>query len=170
MARHPPSDGLRELMERLWVERHLLEFLLFKLVTTRLVLAADTRAFVAPALREVEVAIERLREAELRRATAVARVAEEWGVPAEHLSLSYLVEHAPEPSATMFREHRDGLRALVEEIEEVAAENRRLAAAAAEHVRENLDALVGAEVGDTYDPSGRRGSVAPGPAYVDREL
>lgn len=170
MSRHPPAEGLHELMERLWAERHLLEFLLFKLVTARLVLAADARAFVTPALGEVEIAIERLREAELLRAAAVARLAEEWGVPAERLSLSYLADHAPEPAATMFREHREGFRKLVEEIEEVAAENRRVAAAAAEHVRENLDALVGAEVGDTYDPSGRRGVVVPPPARVDREL
>lgn len=170
MGRHPPSEGLHELMERLWAERHLLEFLLFKLVTARLVLAADARPFVTPALGEVEIAIERLREAELLRATAVARLAEEWGVPADRLSLSYLVEHAPEPAATMFREHREGFRKLVEEIEEVAAENRRVAAAAAEHVRENLDALVGDEVGDTYDPSGRREAVVPRPARVDREL
>jgi len=157
-------------MERLWAERHLLEFLLFKLVVARLVLAADARRFVTPALGEVEIAIERLREVELLRATALARVAEEWGVPAETLTLGYLAEHAPEPERTMFAEHREAFLGLVAEIEEQAAENRRIATAALRHVQDNLDMLVGGEIGTTYDPSGRREIVEAPPSRVDRGL
>jgi hypothetical protein len=170
MSRHPPAGGLRELMERLWAERHLLEFLLFKLVVARLVLAADARRFVTPALGEVEIAIERLREVELLRATALSRVAEDWGIPPEELTLGYLAEHAPEPEATMFAEHHEAFLELASEIEEQAAENRRIATAALRHVRDNLDMLVGGQIGTTYAPSGRREVVQTSPRRVDRDL
>jgi hypothetical protein len=66
-------------MDRLWVERHLLERLEFKLEAAKLFLAADARRFVAPALSEVELLIEQIQEAEPRRALAVAGALRERG-------------------------------------------------------------------------------------------
>lgn len=168
MTRHPPSEGVRELVERLWTERHLLESLLFKLVTAKLILAADARRFLAPALAEVEQVIDQIRAAELRRGIAVARLAEEWGMRQEDLTLGYLVEHAPEPAASIFADHREGFLRLTREIEEVAAENRLMASAALDHIRDNIDALMGGEMGPTYGPTGHRETAPTPPRRLDQ--
>jgi hypothetical protein len=168
MGRHPPTEGLHELMERLWVERHLLEFLQFKLVAAKLFLTADMRRFVAPALGEVEHVIEQVRLAEIGRGIAVARVAEQWQVPAERVTLGYLERHAPEPAAALFAEHREAFLKLTSEIEDLSAENALMAQAALDHIRETIDVLVGAEVGTTYGATGRRADVVAPPRRLDR--
>jgi hypothetical protein len=168
MARHPATDGMRELIERLWVERHLLEFLEFKLVAAKLFLSADQRRFIAPALGEVEHVIEQVRMAEIGRGLAVARLSQEWDVPAERVTLGYLVDNAPEPAGSIFAEHREAFRTLTNEIEDLSSENRLMAQAALDHIRETIDVLVGAEVGATYGATGRRSDPQAPPRRLDR--
>lgn len=171
MTTKSASERLRELTERLWTERHLLEFLLFKLVSARLILAADARRFVAPAMAEVEHVVEKIRLAELGRSLAVAQVAEEWGVAAEEVTLSYLATNAPEPYRSLFEDHRDAFLKLAAEIEEATLENRRLATAGLANIRENLGLLV-AEPDETvtYAPNGQRSAAPVAPRKLDRAL
>ena len=155
-------------MERLWVERHLLEFLEFKLVAAKLFLGADVRRFVAAALSEVEHVVEQVRMAEIGRGIAVARVAEDWQVPAERVTLGYLVSHAPEPAGQVFAEHREAFLKLTTEIEDLTVENRLMAQTALDHIRQTIDVLVGAEVGTTYGATGRRADIQAAPRRLDR--
>lgn len=170
MTTPPPSERLHALADTLWAERHLVEFLLFKLVTAKLLLAADERRFVTLALDEVGRLVESLHEAEGRRESAVAAVAAEWGVPSEELTLSELARHAPEPMRTVFNDHATAFFTLAAEIEETASTNRRLATATLGHVSASLDALTGSQVTTTYTADGRHGATTTAPLRLDRVL
>ena len=50
MNEYPYTDGLRTLLSKLWVERHTLELLAYKLTCAKLIMAGDIRRYVAPAL------------------------------------------------------------------------------------------------------------------------
>lgn len=164
------TRGLEQLAETLWAERNVVQFLLFKLVTAKLLLAADEHRFVAHALDEVERVLAGLREAEARRTAALSATARDWGVPAGDLSLRELVRLAPEPMATVFRDHQESFVALAEEIESTAADNRRLATSALTHVQRTLDALTGPPVGPTYTATGRHDTATPRPTRLDSVL
>ncbi len=160
-------DGLQALADTLWSERQVVEFLLFKLTTAKLLLAADERRFVALALDEVERVVMALREAELQRSLTVERVAASMGRSSDELTLSALASTAPEPWREVFREHRDAFRALAEEIEEATAANRRLATAGLGRIHETMDLLTGHSPQATYDAFGRARAAAAPPVRVD---
>lgn len=165
-----PHHELEALADTLWAERHVVEYLLFKLVTAKLILAADERRFVAPALDEVERVLSALRDAELRRALAVQQVAEDWGVSSDELTLSELAASAPEPLREIFREHREAFMALAREIDETAADNRRLATTALDQVQRAIGALTGPQLGHTYTSEGRPDRPLTAPTRLDRVL
>ena len=83
---------MAQLADTLWYERRLLECLLFKLVSANLVLIADDRRFVGPAIGEVDAVMAEIRKAESRRGEVVAAVAREWNVPPEQVGLAFLVK------------------------------------------------------------------------------
>ncbi len=153
-------------MDTLWYERHLLEFLLFKLVTANLVLISNDHRFVPSAISEVERVMEEVRKAEGHRAFALEKLAGEWKVPADRLSLEYLATHAPNEVRPHFQDHRAGFLELVGEIEELTRENRRLASVGLEGIRGTL----GLADGLTYDSAGRSAAVAGRATTVDRVL
>lgn len=169
MDDHPNTDGLRVLMGKLWAERHLLELLAFKLTCAKLIMAADIRRYVAPALAGVEQVVEKVRLAELDRCIALAQLAEEWVLDPETLTLAYLATHAPEPARSMFDDHQHAFRQLVSEIEETTIENRRLASTTLKEIQTTLDVLVGTEAGATYGATGLRES-APVTSHVSKVL
>lgn len=165
-----PTRDLEVLAGTLWDERHVVEYLLFKLVTAKLVLAADERRFVALALDEVERVLRALRDAEQRRAAAVAVVAANWGVPTDDLTLAELASRAPASYRSVFADHRDGFAKLAVEIEETAATNRRLASTALTHLRTSLGSLTGPAVGQTYTAEGRPDLRVTTPMRLDQVL
>jgi hypothetical protein len=118
---------MRAVIDRLWVERRLLELLELKLVATGLFIAAGMHRFVARSLVEVEEVLALVRSAELGRGVCVAGLADEWNVPVSSVTLPYLVDHAAEPAASIFAEHREALRTVTDEIEEFTARNRLVA-------------------------------------------
>lgn len=162
--------SLERLADTLAAERRVVEYLLFKLVAAKLLLAADEHRFVPLALDEVERVLDALRDAEQRRAHAVTTAAREWGLSPSNLTLSELVRHAPEPMATVFRDHQEAFTALAEEIEETAVDNRRLATSALTHVQQALDALTGPPVGATYTASGHHDTAMAPPTRLDSVL
>lgn len=164
------TGALEALADTLWAERHVVHYLLFKLVTARLVLAADERRFVGLALDEVERMMDSLREAELRREMALEEVATAWGADPAELTLSSLAERSPEPLRSVFADHRDAFLGLAQEIEETAADNRRLASTALDHVQQSLDSLTGPERGQTYTAQGRPARPTTAPTRLDRVL
>ena len=118
---------MAELVQTLWYERRLLEFLLFKLVSANLVLSSADRRFVGPAVDEVEQVLARVRRAEADRTRAVHRLAREWGEPVEHLTLEELAGRAQPPFSQELHDCRLAFGRLVDEIDRVAKANRQLA-------------------------------------------
>lgn len=170
MKRSPAARELEALADTLWAERRVVEYLLFKLLTAKLVLAADERRFVAPALEEVERMMQTLRAAEVQRAAALESVARGWGVSSDHLTLRELAEQSPEPMAGVFRDHQEAFAELANEIEETARENRKLASASLSHVRETIDALTGPSAPPTYTATGRHDKATARPVRLDEVL
>ena len=119
--------GLQEVSTTLWQERNLLELLLFKLEEEQLLLAAGRTRWLARATREVEVVLERIREAEIMRSIEVDQVAPTL-LLSPGPSLQQLAEHAPPPWDTMFHDHRQAFLELTDEITSLAAANRELVA------------------------------------------
>jgi hypothetical protein len=169
MTQYPYTDALRTLLGKLWVERHTLELLAYKLTCAKLIMAGDIRRYVAPALVGVEHVVDKVRVAELDRSIALAEVADDWGVPMSTLTLDYLAQNAPEPARTMFEEHKHSFRQLVAEIEDTAIENRRLATSSLRGIQAALDDLMRSEAGATYGASGLR-QAGPVATHISRIL
>lgn len=114
----------------LWREREALQLLLFKLVEEQLILQAGQIRLLPDANQEIELAVAQLRCAEVLRAAEVDAIAEQLEV-AELPTLAEFSEAAPEPWATVFTEHRESLRQLVDEVETATGTNRALLVAGA---------------------------------------
>lgn len=170
MGPGPSRERLEALADTLWAERHVVEFLLYKLTVAKLLLVADERRFVSAALSEVEQVVGRLREAEERRQAALTAVANEWRRPANEVTLSVLADETSEPMRGVFEDHRKGFLELSVEIEETAAENRRLASGSLNSIQQALGALTGGPQTPTYTATGRTQSPDVGPTQWDRSL
>ena len=166
MDTSPASPHLVQLADTLWYERRLLEFLLFKLVSANLVLTSGDHRFITPAIAEVERVMEAVRTAEVDRGRVIDQCARALNVGPERLTLSYLADHAPLSLRDDFADHRTGFMELVNEIESLTRENRRLASVNLQDLRDTL----GLAGNLTYDAAGRRGTAAQGPSTVDRIL
>lgn len=138
------ADGtlMDELARLLGHERRLLELLLFKLVEGKHLLAAGEARFLPYAAAEVERAMEKLQEAELRRSMVVHQLAAELEVPEAALTMHALAKDSVEPYRTIFADHRQAFLELAAEIETVTAQNRRLAERGVHDV-EQLMAMLG---------------------------
>ena len=90
----PATPHLVRLADMLWFERRLLEFLLFKLVSANLVLTANDRRFVGPAIAEVERVVTEVRRAEIDRIAVIDSLAADWGVTVSELTLAYIADWA----------------------------------------------------------------------------
>jgi hypothetical protein len=157
---------LVQLADTLWYERRLLEFLLFKLVSANLVLTSGDHRFVTPAVAEVERVMEAVRVAETDRTRVLAQCAQAMNASPADLTLSYLTQHAPPALRDDFADHRTGFMELVNEIESLTRENRRLASVSLEDLRDTL----GLPENLTYDAAGRRGPTSQRPTTIDRIL
>ena len=122
-----PLASFDQLIDTLWLERRILEHLLFKLVLANLLLGADDRRFIPKALAEVEHGVEGVRRIDAERNRVVHAAAVEWHVSAHNLTLGYLATDGPEALRESFEGHRAAFLELVSEIGAVTQENRRLA-------------------------------------------
>jgi hypothetical protein len=161
-----PMASFDELMDTLWLERHILERLLFRLVLANLVLGADDRRFIPKALAEVEQVVEGMRKVEAERDQMVHAAAADWNVPSHILTLEYLATEGPEALRESFEDHRVAFLELVSEIDVVTQENRRLAMVSLDGIRGAL----GLTEPLTYDAAGRRGRPDGGASRVERVL
>ena len=157
---------MAELADTLWYERRLLEYLLFKLVSANLVLIADDRRFVGPAIAEVDAVMAEIRRAEEQRSGVVADVAREFSVTPGAVSLAFLVDNASDSLRATFEDHRAVFMNLVGEIEILTRENRRLATVALDGIQGTL----GFAGGDIYDAAGRATRTPDHPIRVNRVL
>ena len=151
----------------LWRERELLETLQYRLEVEQLVMSKGQTRWLANAAREVEEAVDQLREMELLRAVAADEAAAAAGL-GPNPSLADLVEAAEEPWRSILADHREAFAATSEEIERIAATNRALIA---NGLRAAHETLLGTDVGGRiYTAAGAamRDGVRVG--MVDRSL
>jgi hypothetical protein len=167
-----PASTLEALADTLWQERRMVELLLYRMTTAKLLLAADDHRFVAAAIDEVEVVLDALRAAEDGRLAALVDVARLAGVPVDELTLSEVVRRSPAPLRDVFTDHLQAFQSMTAEIEQVADTNRRLTSSALGRVRQSLDALAGPGDDTTYDRDGRSQPISLdlAPAHLDRAL
>src|SRR5206468_3105437 len=97
----PAEGGETPEQWRMPAERRLLDLLLVKLVEGRHLLTAGEARFLPYAAAEVERAMERLQEAELRRSVLVHRLAAELELPEEALTMGALARDSLEPYRTI---------------------------------------------------------------------
>lgn len=166
MVTSTANTHMTRLADTLWYERRLLEYLLFKLVSANLVLIANDRRFVGPAISEVDAVMAEIRKAEGQRSEVVAAVASEYNVPPATVGLAFLAENAPDQLRPTFEDHRVVFQQLVGEIEILTKENRRLATVALDGIQGTL----GFAGGDIYDAAGRATRTPDHPVKVNRVL
>ena len=151
----------------LWRERELLEALQYRLEVEQLVMAGGQTRWLANAARDVELAVEELREMELLRAVAADEAAAAAGL-GPNPSLASLVDAADEPWRSILADHRDAFAVMSEEIERVAATNRVLIAHGLRAAHESL--LGAGDEGRIYTAAGATVSDGTRTAVVDRSL
>jgi hypothetical protein len=115
--------GFAEVSDILWRERELLDVLLFKLETEKLLLDAGELRWLARSTREIELVLEQLRLAEVNRAIEVEALATQLALPSDS-TLASLAEAAPSPWGDLFRAHRAAFQSLTAQIDALAEANR----------------------------------------------
>lgn len=151
----------------LWRERELLETLQYRLEVEQLVMSGGQTRWLANAAREVEEAVDQLREMELLRAVAADEAAAAAGL-GPNPSLAQLVEAAEEPWRSILADHREAFAAISEEIERIAATNRVLIANGLRAAHETL--LGTGPGGQIYTAAGAAMSDGTRVGVVDRSL
>lgn len=136
-----PPALLEELAEHLWRERHLLELLLYRLVTAGLLLAADEHRFIAASMDEVDRVVVALEQAEDRRVATMQRVGRHLGTPAEALTLVDVAHRARAGMRHVLDDHRRTFVQLSNEIQQAAVRGLELATTSLDRVHRSLDAL-----------------------------
>lgn len=124
----------------LWLQRELLETLLYRLVTEQLILTSGTTRWLAKADGDVRDALEQLRRGEVARAMHVETLVSAIGLESEP-ALADLAALAPGMWADILSDHRTALQELAFEVQRVADENGRLLQAGAQAVRETLSGI-----------------------------
>lgn len=157
---------MEELSLLLWRERELLDTLLFKLELEQLVLSSGRTRWLARSAREVEAALEAIRETEVLRAGAADAVAAELGLDPDP-SLKALADAAGEPWSTILHEHRDAFLTVTGEIRQLADTNRELITSGQRAAREMLMDITEK---DTYREDGGADTSAVRPRYFDQDL
>ncbi len=132
--------GFAEVSDILWRERELLDVLLFKLDSERLLLRAGSVRWLARSTHEVDLVLEQLQLVEISRALEVDDLAAQLGL-ASGATLSDLAAAAPSPWAELFHAHRTAFRTLIDEVTELAETNERALREACATSRQNLAAF-----------------------------
>jgi len=150
------SDILNSLADRLWDERQVVTYLLFKLTVTKLLLSAEDRRFLPDVLTEVDHIVASLRDHEERRAKDIERLAELWNVDSSTVTIAMLADRARAPFDTIFADHHEAFTSLAVDIDAVGRQNRALARSRIGEVAATIELLTGDEQGPvaTYDASG----------------
>jgi hypothetical protein len=135
-------ESLITLLDR---ERLLLELVTFKLVELRQLLLSGETRFLGWASEELDRALAQVRAAELERAVLTASIAADRGLPGDALTLSALIEDAPEPYRTALASAQTALRKSTDEVAQLLSASRRVATEGARSLAETLQRLDGTE-------------------------
>jgi FlgN protein len=146
-----PITSRENLSSLLWRERELLELLLFKLEVEQLVLTGGRSQWLAFAAREVESALEEIRDVELLRAVSVDCVAAEMGLEPGP-SLAEIARASGEPWRAIWLDHREAFTTVTTQIREMSQNNRVLLTAGYQAAQATLLSMT--ETSVTYGADG----------------
>ncbi len=164
----PDGNGhLAELTRLLWRQRELIGTLQYRLEVQQLIMTSGRKDRLHLAVADVEAVLDEIRRLEDERLGVVAECAVHLDLPVG-ASLRELIEAAPDPWAYALADHQAELLRIVAETEELAAQNRTLAARGAEESRLAF-AAIGADPVTAYGRDGGRGGLDLPPTLVDRE-
>ncbi len=133
-------SGFAEVSDILWRERELLDVLLFKLESERLLLRARSIRWLARSTHEVDLVLEQLQLVEIARALEVDGLAAQLGLP-PGATLAELAAVAPSPWADLFHAHRAAFRTLIDEVTVLAEANTTALRDASARSKHNLASL-----------------------------
>lgn len=145
--------ALANVSAALWRIRELLDLLTFKLETEQVLVAAGRSRWLARATHEVELILEEMRHADLRRTIELGDVAEALGLDPD-ISLSELAEAAPAPWGTVLTDHRETLIKATTEITALAESGRELLKSSYSGLQETLGLLSASPEPSTYTADG----------------
>lgn len=131
--------AMRDFSEVLFEERRVLELLLFKLETERLLLDTGQERWLALASVEVETVLDELSKVELARSVVLAQAAPELGLGPD-ATLASVVSVVPPPWDTIFAEHQRQLQSLMREVLVAAESSRHLLREGYDSIRMALEA------------------------------
>lgn len=146
--------------------RELLEQLVYKLETQRLLLAAGKTRWLPFAEAELAAVVAAVTEVELAREHASGRVAAELGLPSS-TRLEELIDHLDPRWSEVLRGHRMHLLSLYAQAEDASHGNRETAARGLAQTREVIASLADDGV-DVYDPEGHASSITLSARRLDR--
>jgi hypothetical protein len=149
------ESALANVSAALWRIRELLDLLTFKLETEQVLVAAGRSRWLGRAAHEVELVLEEIRHADLSRAVELGDVAETLGLDPQ-ISLSELIEAAPDPWGGVLTDHRDSLITATTEISALAESNRELLQSSYQALQETLGLLSPTPEPSTYTADGAR--------------
>jgi FlgN protein len=132
--------GFAEVSDILWRERELLDVLLFKLDSERLLLRAGSIRWLARSTHEVDLVLEQLQLVEISRALEVDDLAAQLGLR-PGATLAELAAVAPALWAELFDAHRAAFRTLIAEVSDLAESNQRTLREACATSAQNVGAL-----------------------------
>lgn len=155
------ETALANVSSALWRVRELLDLLTFKLEEEQALLAVGRAKWLGRATYEVELVLEEIRQAELRRAVELGPVTEALGLDA-NASLREVAEAAPSPWDDVLTDHRNTLVAATAEITALAHANRDLLDSSYRAVQEAMGRFAESPEGPTYTAAG---SPAAQPAH-----
>jgi hypothetical protein len=154
------------LCTRLWLERDLLEQLLFKLTEVQLVVGSGSTRWLNKADDEARHALLALQDTEVARAVAVEDLIRRCNVGSDS-TLRELIAIAPSPWDSLLTDHCDELRNLALSIDAAANENRRRLQLGLDTTREALERVT--SIRETYDARGEAIAQRPGAYLLDQQ-
>ena len=131
--------SLQAFSDILFQERRVLELLLFKLETERLLLDSGSDRWLALAAREVDAVADELNKVELARSVTMAQAAPELGLGPD-ATLTTVVAAVPPPWDILFAEHQKELRSLMTEVLAASESSRHLLREGYDSIRMALEA------------------------------
>jgi flagellar biosynthesis/type III secretory pathway chaperone len=151
------ETALANISAALWRIRELLDLLTFKLETEQVLVAAGRSRWLGRATHEVQLVLEEIRHAELRRTVELGDVADALGLDPD-ISLRELAEAAPAPWDDVLADHRESLNKATAEISALAESNRELLDSGYRALQDALGLLTPTPEPSTYTA---RGATSP---------
>ena len=131
---------MEKLSQILWLERELLDNLLFRLEEEQMVLASGRTRWLVKAASDIEHVLATIRETEILRSVAADEAAASIGL-GHNPSLRALAESVDEPWHSILLDHHEAFAAATNEVIALAEANRELITSGYRSARETLMSL-----------------------------